>query len=176
MISRWSWVVLSAVLVTCQAKPPPAVGTCNPEQAQALAARGRSLLDASLDGEHYRFGEFEEAMRVLRAAAASGSRDAQSLYGRTLFGSLFARAAPVESQRDEYVSALAALRRSARAGDEPAQRFLPGWSDDTPDLSAHPLDTMPEAWLHEAIERAEAPDECSDLAAPRHRVLPGRRR
>ena len=159
MVSRTSFVAVWLVLLACGDAAPEAGAACA-EQAAAHLARGRALLDQSRDGEHYRAEGFEAAVAELRAAAESGSRDAQSLYGRTLFASLFARSAPVPAERDAYVSALVALRRAGLAGDEKARAFLPSWATDAPALDAPPLDALPRAWLDQAIADAAAPIAC----------------
>ncbi len=157
MVSRVSFAAISILLFACGEGTSD--GRCA-EQAAAGLERGRALLDESRDGEHYRVDGFDAAMAELRGAAEQGSRDAQSLYGRTLFGSLFSHSGPAPSERAAYVSALVALRRAGRAGDEEARAFLPGWSAASPSTSSPPLDALPSAWLDEAIAEAEMPVRC----------------
>lgn len=160
MIVRPFCLVIPMLLViACQATPPATSGDCAGWAATRLAA-GRAALDRSRDGEHYRTEGFEKAMAELREAAEAGSRDAQSLYGRTLFATRFSNRAPVPSERDDYVSALVALRRAGRAGDAAARRFLPGWSEDPPATSDPPLDALPRAWIEDALAGAAAPPVC----------------
>ena len=72
----------------------------------------------------------------------------------------FSNQAPVTEEREDYVSALAALRRAARAGDAQALAFLPGWAAATAPIEEPPLDAIPDDWQREAIERANAPRAC----------------
>jgi hypothetical protein len=120
-------------------------------------------LEESRDGEHYRTGPFEEAMGALAFAADNGHLEAQSLYGRTMFGVMFTSDAPQPDQRDEYVAALAFLRVAAKAGEDQAAGYLPGLTDATPPTSEPPLDSLPAGWVQEAYQRADLWIACHGL-------------
>lgn len=144
---------------------PAASSDCIPlVEADVVAetyAKGAAQLEGARDGEHMKEAPLRAAMDTLKIAAENGSVPAQSLYGRTLFGTLFTAGAPEESQREDYVSAVAFLRLAAKAGDEAAANFMPGLLDGPP--LQMPLDSLPEGWVEDAFERADAWIACHGL-------------
>lgn len=125
-------------------------------------ARGASTLKEARDGEHMKAEPFRAAMDILKIAAQNGHVGAQSLYGRTLFGTLFTASAPADDQREDYVSAVSFLRVAAKSGDEQASEYLPGLLLDGPPFEM-PLDSLPEAWVLEAFARADDWVKCYGL-------------
>ncbi len=164
--AAWALVALVAGVVACRAADHPAV-ECRPladaRVVQEQYEIGLAKLEESRDGEHLRRQPFEAALVALRFAADNGHRSAQSLYGRSLFGALFASEAPRASQREDYVSALTFLRVAARAGDEPAARFIPGLAAEGEPPLEPPLDSLPPEWLAAAVARADAWVACHGL-------------
>ncbi len=134
-----------------------------PDVVAEAYARGVSKLDESRDGEHYAVAPFEAGIGSLKVAAQNGSLEAQSLYGRTLFGVRFTNQAPTPDEREDYTSAVAFLRIAAKAGDEDAQAYLPGLTTDASAPLEPPLDSLPEGWVQEAFGRADAWIECYGL-------------
>ncbi|MCX4241114.1 SEL1-like repeat protein [Paraliomyxa miuraensis] len=132
------------------AELPPA------ESAQAAAEQGMQRLEQSRDGEHYLSGPFEEAMAQLRTAAEQGHREAQSLYGRTLFEVRFLAQAPTPEEREDYVAAFTFLRIAALRGDPAVDGYLPGLGDPQPLVTEEPLSQLPAEWLAEAWANADA--------------------
>lgn len=134
-----------------------------PEVAADAFARGKAKVEESRDGEHLRSELFEHGVDVLEVAAKNGNLKAQSLYGRTLFGARFSKGAPTDEEKDDYVSALAFLRIAAKAGDEDAVGFLPGLLFEPGQRPEVPLDSLPQGWVAEAFDAADAWIECYGL-------------
>jgi len=126
------------------------------------------MLEESRDGEHFLVEPFERAMARLRLAAEGGHLEAQYLYGVTLFGAMFTTQAPQPNERDDYVRALKLLRIAARRGHDGAQDAIPGLVDLRPGdgpPAEPPLDQIPERWLQEALEAADAWIACHGESA-----------
>lgn len=164
--AAWALAALIALVPACRPTVDPTV-ECRPlADARVVLEQyeiGLAKLEESRDGEHLRRQPFEAALVALRFAADNGHRSAQSLYGRSLFGALFASEAPRASQREDYVSALTFLRVAARAGDQPAARFIPGLAAEGAPSLEPPLDSLPAAWLAAAFARADAWVACHGL-------------
>ena len=149
---------------TSEMSPAPSVAkggdTCPPPVEPEVAAetfeRGRAKLEASRDGEHFDAEKFQDAIATLKIAADHGNVDAQSLYGRSLFGVRFTAGAPTPQDKDDYVSALAFLRIAALADDADAAGYLPGLTAAPGASVMPPLDSLPDGWVAEAFERADA--------------------
>lgn len=145
---------------------PPRREGCVPLVESDVAAQayadGVARLEESRDGEHYRAEPFEAGIDALKIAAQNGHLEAQSLYGRTLFGARFTTQAPTPEEKEDYVSAVAFLRIAAMAGDADAAAFMPGLTSDPAPLEA-PLDSLPEGWVVEAFSRADTWIECNGL-------------
>lgn len=133
--------------------------TCAPlgdaTEASELHARGVERLEAAREGEHYRVEPFAEGMEALRRAAELGHHEAQSLYGRRSFESMFLVESPRPEEREAYVTALAYIRIAGRRGDPGAADYLPGLLTE-PDLTEPPFSEIPREWIREAIARADA--------------------
>ncbi|MCH9680110.1 MAG: hypothetical protein K0V04_01650 [Deltaproteobacteria bacterium] len=134
--------------------------------------RGVAKLEQSREGEHYRSEPFEEAMGALKFAGDNGHLAASSLYGRTLFSVMFVAAAPTEERREDYVSALTALRVAALRGDIEAQQYVPGLMGPKIVGSEPPLNDLPGPWVTEATERAEAWLTCHRAEAEAREASP----
>lgn len=139
--------------LVCQALGPR-------ERTRELSARGREQLEASRDGEHYVSARFQPAMALVREAAYGGERLAQSVYGKTLFSTLFQLEAPRPEQREVYVEALAFWRTAALAEPEPDAL---GITAATPEGLEFPLSELPAPWLREAWARSSAWIRCHGL-------------
>ena len=178
-------------LCACRAEVPPSPATTPPQPAteplsrrQAASseregcvplvesdvvaqtyAQGVAKLEASKDGEHYLAEPFEAGVDALKIAAQNGHMEAQSLYGRTVFGARFTAQAPTAAEREDYVGAIAFLRVAAKAGDADAAAYMPGLTGGPDPLEA-PLDSLPEGWVAEAFARADAWVDCYGLPQP----------
>ncbi|MGH1344514.1 MAG: hypothetical protein ACRBN8_23340 [Nannocystales bacterium] len=146
-------------------RPSKCTPLMEPEVAAETFARGQAKIEESRDGEHLRSEPFEHGIDVLEVAAKNGSLKAQSLYGRTLFGARFSKAAPTDEEKDDYVSAIAFLRVAAKAGDEDAVGYLPGLLSEPGQPVEVPLDSLPPGWVAEAFEMADAWIDCHGLPA-----------
>lgn len=107
----------------------------------------------------------DKGMTLLGEAAESGDLDAQSLYGRVLFGDLMTTGQE-ESLRDQYIEAIYYLRLSIRRGDQAALAFLPDLEKVRamptgffPPLSP-PLSNIEEDWVRAGIQRADRARAC----------------
>ncbi len=155
------------------AEPSEPADGCTPLVEPDVVAqaylRGVKKLEESRDGEHYRVQPFEAGVGALKVAAENGNLEAQSLYGRTLFGVMFTNQAPTPEEREAYVTAVLFLRVAAKAGEPEAEGYLPGLTEDSAATLEPPLDSLPEGWVQEAFERADSWIECHGLprAAPR---------
>jgi len=118
-------------------------------------AKGLAALEESRDGEHYSVEPFEAAIEALHFAANNGHLEAQSLHGRTLFGTMFTAQAPTPEEHDDYVAALAFLRIAAKRGDEDALSFMPAITAEASEVEP-PLDALPPGWVAEAFAEADA--------------------
>jgi hypothetical protein len=130
------------------------------DEVRALFGAAREELAASREGEHFVTAKFEPAIARVRSAAEGGHREAQALYGSTMFGMMFVNDAPSPDQREDYVAAISFLRLAALGGDEDAAGFLPGSTADQPDRSEMPWSEIPAEWLTEAWARADAWMRC----------------
>lgn len=110
--------------------------------------------------------ERSRGLEILKRAALSGHLEAQSLYGRTLFGDLMTTDSEVELAA-EYVEALYFLALSAQRGDSNVRDNLPQLVDLRVDavgalseeLSA-PLSGLEEQWVKDAVRRAQTDVVC----------------
>lgn len=146
------------------AEPPPAEDckvSADPEAVAQAYAHGVAKLEESREGEHHRTEPFEAAIASLREAAEGGHLQAQSLYGRTLFGTRISNQAPTAEEREDYVSAVAFLRIAAAAGDAEAEGFLPGISAVLEAPLEMPLSALPKDWVEEAFRRADTWIDCN---------------
>jgi hypothetical protein len=141
------------------------------DAAERAFVEGRQMLEESRDGEHFLVEPFERAMARLRVAAEEGHLEAQHLYGVTLFGVRFTNQAPQPDERADYVGSLTFLSIAARRGHQGARDAIPGLVDlrpgDAPPAEP-PLDQIPEKWLREAIEAADAWIACHGESVPPH--------
>jgi hypothetical protein len=138
-----------------------------PEVAAEAFARGQAKIEESRDGEHFQSDLFQHGIDVLEVAAKNGNLEAQSLYGRMLFGARFSKGAPTDEEKDDYVSALAFLRIAAKAGDEDAVGYVPGLLLEPASPPEMPLDSLPAGWVAEAFEMADAWIKCYGLPPAR---------
>jgi TPR repeat protein len=132
------------------------------EVADALE-RGSAKLEESRDGDHYRVEPFTQGIEALRVAAENGSREAMTLYGSTLFGTMFTNQAPVEDEREDYVSSIAFLRIAAKGGDPGASDYMPGLLAEQPVDLEPPLDHVPGQWVRDAFAYADDWIACHGL-------------
>lgn len=150
----------------------PAPMDC-PDQAEAAKIHERYL-----EGKELVASCAEECMKsegggkdrnrglaLLREAADSGDRDAQSLYGRVLFGDLMTTGQE-EALRDQYIEAIYFLRLAIRRGDAATLAFLPDLEQVRalptgfyPPLPA-PLSDLDEDWVRAGIQKADRARVC----------------
>lgn len=148
---------------------PPTKCPKRPGRAEAIAAfdSGRKELEAARRAdEHITAEVFNSVVIKLRLAAQAGHIGAQSLFGRTVFGTLFAADSPRKQDRESWIESVMWLRTAALAGDSAALAFVPGLTDAMPPADGKPpLGELPRDWLIEAWRRADVFVACSKPAA-----------
>jgi hypothetical protein len=154
-------------------EPEAADSSARCTRADAAAVKrdyeeGVRLLEASRDGEYYRTDLFGRAMAHLASAARAGHKEAQYLFGSTLFGFMFTSEPPRADQEQDYVMALACLVSAGRRGHAKARDYIPGLTELELDEAGsvtgplpEPLDSLPEGWVARALQQAESlGDDC----------------
>jgi hypothetical protein len=130
------------------------------EGKELIASCGEACMKSEGGGQDRNRG-----LALVREAADSGDLEAQSLYGRVLFGDLMTTGQE-ESLRDQYIEAIYFLRLATRRGDAATIAFMPdlekvramptGFYPPLPP----PLSDLDEDWVRAGIQKADRARVC----------------
>lgn len=140
------FITTLALLLTLQ--------SCAEEDNSAadLYEQGNSYLEKSRDGEYHKKPEAQLALDSYLKAAEKGHIEAQYQYGFTKIKWMFAKEAPQESQKDDYILALKQLIKAANSGNAEAKKF---YNFIRYEKDSAFYEQIPQEWYKAAEERAK---------------------